>query len=100
MNDISVIIICLLAMYAISFTIKEVDGPWGIIGFIRNKLMQNKYVGVFFYKLLNCYFCVGFHSGWIVYLLAHDIWKVNFIILWALAGAAISLIIDRTLMRD
>lgn len=94
------IIIYLLAMYAISFAIKEIDGPWGIIGYTRNKLIQNKYVGVFFYKLLDCYFCVGFHSGWIVYLLTHPIWKVNFIILWGLAGAAISLIIDRILMRD
>lgn len=94
------IIIQLLAIYAISFVIKEIDGPWGVIGFIRNKLIQNKYVGIFFFKLLECYFCVGFHAGWMVYLLTHSIWKINFIILWGLAGASISLIIDRLLMRE
>lgn len=94
------IIIYLLAMYAISFTIKEIDGPWGLIGYIRSKLIKNKYVGVFFYKLLECYFCVGFHSGWIVYLLSHETWKINLLILWGLAGGAISLILDRILMRD
>lgn len=87
-------------MYALSFVIKEIDGPWGLIGHARNKLIQNKYVGVFFFKLLQCYACVGFHSGWIVYLLANDTWKFNLLILWGLAGSAISLILDKILMRD
>ena len=94
------IIIYLLAIYAISFVIKEIDGPWGIIGYIRNKLIRNKYVGVFFYKLLNCYLCVGTHAGWIVYLLSQKNYHLNLLICWALAGGAISLILDKVIMQD
>ena len=90
----------ILAIFGLAFLIKESDGPWGIMSWARNKLINNKYVGVFFFKLLECYFCVGFHAGWIVYLLTHPVWKINFIILWGLAGASISLIIDRLLMRE
>jgi hypothetical protein len=88
------IIIYLLAIYAITFAIKEIDGPWGIISWFKNQLMQNKYVGVFFYKLFSCYFCLGFHAGWMIYLLSQDHYKFNLIILWGLAGAASSLILD------
>lgn len=86
-------------MYAVAFAIKEIDGPFGIIGWARTKLMQNKYVGVFFFKLFECYFCVGFHAGWIVYLLSQPHWKFNLIILWGLAGSAISLILDTILTK-
>jgi len=88
------LVISILAIFGLAFLIKESDGPWGIMSWMRNKLMANKYVGVFFYKLLSCYFCVGFHCGWIVYLLQADSYKIQFFILWGLAGAAVSLILD------
>lgn len=93
------IIISLLAIYALAFLIKQSDGPWGIMAWLRNKITLNQYVGVFFFKLLDCYFCLGFHCGWIVYLLHEPTWKWQFIILWGLAGSAISLIMDAILMR-
>jgi hypothetical protein len=95
------IIIYLLAIFGLAFLIKESDGPWGMMNWLRNRLMQNSHVGVFFYKLLSCYFCVGFHCGWIVYLLSVDSsrWEWQFFILWGLAGAAISLIFDGLLTR-
>jgi len=46
----------------------------------------------FFYQLFSCYFCVGFHSGWIVYLLSH--WKYGEIFLWALASSGISFLLN------
>jgi hypothetical protein len=93
------IIISVLAIFGLTFLIKESDGPWGMMSWIRNKLITNKYVGVFFYKLLACYFCVGFHAGWVVYLLQAESYKLQFLILWGLAGAAISLILDVVLAR-
>jgi len=89
----------LLATYGLAFLINESDGPWGIMAWIRNKLIRNKYVGTFFYKLLDCYFCLGFHCGWIVYLLSAEKPQWNFFILYALAGGIFSLILDATLMR-
>lgn len=93
------IIICLLAIFGLAFAIKEADGPWDIMSRLRNKLITNKYVGVFFFHLLECYFCVGFHCGWIVYLLYSKNWAWNLFILWGLAGSAWSLIMHLLLAR-
>lgn len=93
------IIIYLLATFGIAFAIKESDGPWGIMSWLRNKLMTNKYVGVFFYKLLSCYFCTGFWTGIIAYLLSQDHYKFNLLICHALAGGAICLILDGLLTK-
>jgi hypothetical protein len=91
----SIIILC--AIFGLAFFFKESDGPWGIMAWLRNLLISNKFFGVFFYKLLDCYFCLGFHCGWIVYLLSNEVWKWQFIILWGLAGGVISLIFDMLL---
>jgi hypothetical protein len=88
------IIIYILSIYGLAFAIKDASGPWGIMSLIRNRLISNKYVGVFFFELFECYFCVGFHAGWIVYLLSQDSWALNYFILWALAGGVVSLILD------
>jgi hypothetical protein len=93
------LIINILAIFGLAFLIKESDGPWGIMATIRNKLTDNKHIGVFFYNLLSCYFCVGCHCGWIVYLLTANIYAWQFFILWTLAGGTISLILDAALAR-
>jgi hypothetical protein len=93
------IIIYIFAIYGLAFAIKESDGPWGVMALIRNKLMQNKHVGVFCYKLLDCYFCLGCHCGWIIYLLSAKEWHLNLLICWSLAGGVISLILDAVLTR-
>jgi hypothetical protein len=92
-------IITICAIFGLAFLIKESDGPWGIIAWFRNLLVSNKHIGVFFYKLLDCYFCLGFHCGWIVYLLSAEPFRWQFIILWGLAGGVISLIFDMLLRR-
>lgn len=93
------LLIYILAIFGLAFLLKESDGPWGIMAWLRNVLMRNKYVGVFFYKLLDCYFCLGFHCGWIVYLLQTQNYRWQFFILWGLAGGVISLILDSVLTR-
>lgn len=87
-------IITIAAIFGLAFLIKESDGPWGIIAWFRNLLMTNRWFGVFFFKLFDCYFCLGFHCGWIIYLLHEQSWTIQFFILWGLAGAAISLTIN------
>lgn len=93
------LVIAFFAIYGLAFLIKDSAGPFDIMDKIRIWLMNNKYVGVFFFKLFDCYFCVGCHCGWIVYLLSHDDWNCQFFILWTLAGGAISLILNALLMK-
>lgn len=93
------LLICLLAMFGATFAFKETDGPFDIMSHLRSKLMQNKYLGVFFYKLLSCYFCSGFYGGLIIYLLHEKVWHWNLLIIWGLAGGSISLIIDGLLSK-
>lgn len=94
-------LISILAIFGLSFLIKESGGPWDVLSKLRNYLMRNKYVGVFFYDLLSCYFCTGSHAGYVVYLLtvpyAH--WTISGFITWSLAGGAISFIIDVILSK-
>jgi hypothetical protein len=93
------VLIYILAIYGLAFLLKESDGPWGLIALGRNKLMTNPHVGVFFYELLNCYFCLGFHCGWFVYLLWADEWHLQFLFLWGLAGGTICLILDAVIVK-
>jgi len=88
------LILLLLAVYGLAFLLKESSGPFDIISNARNLLMRNKYLGVFFFKLLDCYFCLGCHCGWVVYLLSCESFKWQFFVLWTLAGGAVSLILD------
>jgi hypothetical protein len=88
------ILIIALSIFGLAFLIKETDGPGGIIAWVRNKLLQNKYVGVFFYKLLSCYFCTGMYCGAAIYLLSQSIFQWNLLFLWSLAGGVICLVMD------
>lgn len=97
----SKIIIQLLAIFGLVFLIKETDGPWGIISWFRNKLIGNRFMGVFFYKLLSCYFCTGCHAGWIIYLLSisyHE-WSIDNFVLWVLAGGTFSFVMNALIER-
>jgi len=93
------IIIQMCAIFGIAFLIKESDGPWGIMAWLRNKLVSNKYVGVFFYKLLDCWFCTGNWAAWAIYLLTEQSYKLNIIFVWGLAGGSICLILSEILSR-
>ena len=95
------IVLYLLSIFSLAFLIKESDGPWGIMAWIRNKLMSNKYVGVFFYKLLSCWHCTGMHAGWVIYLIATPFNKLELrsFVLWSLAGGAICYIINLILEK-
>lgn len=93
------ILILFAAIYGLAFTIKQTDGPWDLVARWRNWMMRIPFIGVQFFKLLDCYFCLGFHCGWIVYLLHASNYSWQFFILNALAGGTISLMIDGILTR-
>lgn len=71
----------------------NVPGPFGILSFIKNNLMLNKFTGAFFYKLFSCAFCTGFWSGTIVFLLFNSFNLIN-LIAFALSGAIISYVFE------
>lgn len=91
------VLIYAFAIVGLAFILKETDGPWGLVALARNKLLANKHVGAWFYKLLDCYVCLGFQCGWIVYLLSAEPFRVQFILLWGLAGAGIGLTLSMLL---
>lgn len=87
------IIFCLLAIYGLTYLIRQSDGPFGIIAWARNILMRNKYFGVLFYKLFSCPFCTGIWSGAIIYLIYNL--KINHhLMIWSLAGGAFCLFLE------
>jgi hypothetical protein len=92
-------IIYLLSVFGLSYLIKEVNGPFNIISLFRNKLMMNKYIGVFFFQLFDCFYCIGFHSGWIMYIANFKNWQWYFLPIYGLVGAAWSLIVGLLLQR-
>ena len=93
------ILIYILAIYGLAFFIKESDGPWGLMGKLRAAALRDEYIGVYVYKLLDCYFCLGVQCGWIVCLLAEKSWHPNLLICWGLAGGVICLILDRVFVK-
>ena len=90
------VLIAIFAIFGLAFAIKQTDGPWDIMARWRNWMMRIPFIGVQFYKLLDCYFCLGCWSGMIVYLL-----YVNhfMIVLWFLAGGTICLVVDGVISR-
>jgi hypothetical protein len=94
------LIIYLLSMVALSFFIKEISGPFNIFGYFRNILMRNKYIGTFFYKLLSCPFCLGFHAGYLVYLLQCTNFDIRQFILYGLAGSTIVALSDLIFVKQ
>jgi hypothetical protein len=93
------ILLIILAVFGLAFAIKEADGPWDLVSKWRNLMMRIPVIGPQFYKLLDCYYCLGFHCGWIVYLLSAETCKWQFFIMYALAGGAGSLILSAILDR-
>jgi len=88
----------IFAICGLVYALKEIDGPWGIIAWWRNFMMRLPFLGVFFYKLIGCYFCLGFHVGWVIYTIsARGSVTWNYFLLWGLAGASISLIFSAVL---
>ena len=90
-------ILLILAIYSLSFFIRNLSGPYNIFGIFRNKILNNKYIGVQFYKLLECPWCLGFHCGYIIYILNCLVFKeFSFIllILWGLVGSTVTAIFD------
>lgn len=87
-------IMCLAAIFGIALFVKDMDGPGDLMNKIRLALFNNKYVGVFFFKLMSCYFCLGTWSGVIVYLLHNHFRDIHWedMIIWGFGGAVISLV--------
>jgi hypothetical protein len=93
------IIVVLLAAYGLAFIIKEKDGPWDLITKTRQYLLNNKKVGVYFYKLLSCYFCLGVQTGILITALYKQSLAPNLLITWGLASGVVVLILSKVIAR-
>lgn len=81
-------------MYGITFGIKDAK----LFSRPRQWLADRSF---FLYQLFSCPFCVGFHAGWITYLLMGTSTMPIYpgIIAYAFAGTAVSGICDTILTR-
>ncbi len=82
----------ILAIYGLYFLFAESNGPFDIISNFRQKLFNNSIIGVFFFKLFECAFCLGCWCGGFIFLIS-ETWNLNNLILWFLGGGSINLII-------
>jgi len=85
-------LIVIFSFYGLTWAIKESE----ILSIPRNWIMRKS---VFAFKLLSCYFCTGFWCGIVICLLHENQPHFNFLILWGLASAASSLILDAIVSR-
>lgn len=88
-------ILVILSFYGLTFFLKESE----IFAPIRSRLIANKYLGVFFYGLFSCAFCIGCHSGYIIYFIRNGLILNKDIIFYVLGSAAFSLLFDRILAK-
>lgn len=92
-------VIAILAIYGLIFAVKETDGPWGMMNWIRRQLFSTKYLGVFFFNLITCPYCCGCWAGLAIYFLTQESYKWNWATCWFLAGGVVGLIIDGILSQ-
>ena len=88
------ILIWLFATFGLSFLLTQMDGPFGIIAKCRNIIVQFPYIGLFFYKLIQCGYCNGFWLGTIIYIFINcGELQFNLLICCGLAAAGFNLIL-------
>jgi hypothetical protein len=84
-----VLLLQLFAIYTLSIIARQLDGPFGLFLKARLFLHRLPIVGSFFYQLLECPYRIGFHCGYIVYLLSGGPFSVGWFVLWGLAGSTL-----------
>ena len=74
---------------------RNLSGPFDIFDWTRRTLLSNKIFGVFFYKLLSCPWCIGFHCGYSIYIIS--VWHISVIMcfLWGLVGSFVVFAFDQ-----
>jgi len=84
-----------------TFALKELDGPFNIISRFRNLLFRTKYIKTFFYKLFECYYCLGMWSSAIVYLIATPfiLFSYRNLVIYCFAGAITCIILSALLTK-
>lgn len=79
----------LLAVYGLTYALKEAE----LLDVPRNWIMRSS---VFFYRLFQCYYCLGFWSSLIVFGL--DFFSLH-IVIFVFAGAAAAKLLSVIVFR-
>jgi hypothetical protein len=89
------ILLNILSAISLAFLIKELNGPFDIFINLRSKLLSNKHVGGFFYSLFDCYYCLTFHTSYIMSMVIYPLDSLNarLILATAFASAMCSLVV-------
>src|SRR5271166_5909084 len=88
-------LLSICSIYTLAYVLRNLSGPFNIFDWVRRKLLGSKHFGVFFYGLLSCPWCFGFHCGWLVYLISTNEINIRQLVLWGLTGSLITFIGDQ-----
>ena len=87
-----------LTSWSLSFAIKQIDGPWGCISALRSLLLRSA-IGPFFYKLIECNYCLGFHTSLISYILLSNNLSIRDAFTYSFSGAIFVMLLSSILER-
>lgn len=97
-----------LAAYGICFGLMNFKFPFVSEFLISIPLFRNADGHPFFYRMLQCAYCTGFHAGWVVWLLNQlsvDIgWRMGFadtldMVLFSFASSVFCYLVDGIVQR-
>lgn len=88
------IVLTLLAVVGTSFIMQKSSGPFDILDKIRNFIARIPVIGVLFFNMLSCDFCVGLWSGLVIYMIVNSWYYFNLheMIVFVLSGGAFNLL--------
>ena len=92
------LLLLIFTSFSIAFALKQLDGPWNIILKFRSILMRLPYAGPFFYKMLDCYYCVSWHLGWFLAWTVFHITNIFFLVMYAFTVSIASLLLNQVMI--
>lgn len=87
-----VFFVCLITSLSITYAVKNLNGPFNMFGIFRNFLFKIPILGVEFFSLFECSYCVGFHVGWITAMLFN--FNIQNILAMGFIAALCSLVLE------
>ena len=83
---------CFMAIYALSYMIRNLSGPFDIFDKFRQKMIEVS--GPTFYNILNCSWCIGFYCGILVKFLYSFTFNPITLLISGLSGSFVVYALD------
>lgn len=90
----------LLSVIGLCFIMSQAEGPFGLFSKIRSYLFRHEYLGVYFYKLFQCPFCLGINCGMAIFLFYHNLdVSLNDFVCFSLASGAMNKLFNKLVLE-